>query len=72
VSEVVTAAPGKAVKGGTVSFCSETVWYVKKGQVMRRNHIIVALIAVAFVAAATFGLTELAEAGYPFTGSFGD
>jgi len=39
---------------------------------MRRNHIIVALIAVAFVAAATFGLTELAEAGYPFTGSFGD
>jgi len=40
---------------------------------MRRNHIIVALIAVAFVAAATFGLTELAQAdGYPFTGFLGD
>lgn len=37
---------------------------------MRRNHIIVALVAVAFVAAATFGFTELAQAwdGYPFTG----
>ncbi len=37
---------------------------------MRRSHIVIALAAVAFVAAATFGLTEVAQAleGYPFTG----
>ena len=40
-----------------------------RGPVMHRRHFVIALVAVAFVAAAAFGLTELAAAGYPFTGS---
>ena len=49
----------------------KTVELLAGGFVMRRNHIIIALVVVA-VAAATFGLTEKDEAGYPFTGFLGD
>ena len=50
----------KAVKDG----------FIYGGQVMRNA--LIALLVVAIVAAATFGLTELAQAGYPFTGFLGD
>jgi len=44
--------------------------FIYGGQVMRNA--LIALLVVAIAAVATFGLTELAQAGYPFTGFLGD